>query len=808
TETGQTIIVHDTHSYPGWHRMQITDWLHSNVGAPILIQGKVIGFILLDSKTVGFFTPVHAERLEAFANQAALAINNANILQQAQEEIAERKRAEEKLRASEERFRQMADNIEEVFWMTDALTGEELYMSPASEKVWGRTPEYLMQNSTTFMDNILPEDRPVVQRGVERERAGEKVEMEYRITRPDGTVRWIWDRAFPVFDEKGQVKILAGIAADITERKQAVEALRESENKANALLNALPDLMFRMDLDGRILSYKAESADLYNQIDSLINKQLHDIATREFADLIDHYIRLTLESGEMQVFEYQLPIPERGLLDYEARMVASGNNEVIAIVRDITERKKAEDALRESEARFSNAFEFAPIGIALVSLQGNWLKVNRSLCDLLGYTAEELYQKTFQEITHPEDLEADLNSMQPLIHGEINSYQMEKRYFHKAGHIVWVLLSVSLVKDSDGNPAYAISQIQDITQRKQAEDEISRRAEETSALLATSMALTNLDLHAILNSVGNSAKALFMADGCRIFLVQPDGESLRCVLALQEDAIAFTDLRVRLGEGVTGAVAASGLAEIVNTMQDDPRAIQVPGTQEEEEAIMFAPLRERDRTLGVLSVRRAGTDRPFEPEDLEFLEAFASMAASAVSNARLFEETQRRLSELEALYENGLAVGQLLEPRQIGERIIETFARHLSWHHVAIRLLREGTDELELIAFNQPDLSEKERSQAVRHFNSKINRVGQGLSGWVVQTGQPIRSGNVYDYPQYVSTYPGILSGLYMPLKIGERVIGVISVESEEAEALTAQDERLLATLANQAAIAFENARL
>lgn len=808
TETGQTIIVHDTHSYPGWHRMQITDWLHSNVGAPILIQGKVIGFILLDSKTVGFFTPVHAERLEAFANQAALAINNANILQQAQEEIAERKRAEEKLRASEERFRQMADNIEEVFWMTDALTGEELYMSPASERVWGRTSEYLMQNSTTFMDCVLPEDRPVVQRGVERERAGEKVEMEYRITRPDGTVRWIWDRAFPVFDEKGQVKILAGIAADITERKQAVEALRESENKANALLNALPDLMFRMDLEGRILSYKAESAELYNQIDSLINKHLHDIAPREFADLIDRYIRLTLESGEMQVFEYQLPIPERGLLDYEARMVASGDNEVIAIVRDITERKKAEDALRESEARFSNAFEFAPIGIALVSLQGNWLKVNRSLCDLLGYTAEELYQKTFQEITHPDDIEADLNSMQPLIHGEINSYQMEKRYFHKAGHIVWVLLSVSLVKDSDGKPAYGISQIQDITQRKQAEDEISRRAEETSALLATSMALTNLDLHAILNSVGNSAKALFMADGCRIFLVQPDGEFLRCVLALQEDPIAFTDLRVRLGDGVTGAVAASGLAEIVNAMQDDPRAIQVPGTQEEEEALMFAPLRERDRTLGVISVRRAGTDRPFEPEDLEFLEAFASMAASAVSNARLFEETQRRLSELEALYENGLAVGQLLEPRQIGERIIETFARHLAWHHVAIRLLREGTDDLELIAFNQPNLTEKERSQAELHFNSKIRRVGQGLSGWVALTGQPIRSGNVYDYPQYISTYPGILSGLYMPLKIGERVIGVISVESEEAEALTAQDERLLATLANQAAIAFENARL
>ena len=814
-ETGQTVIVHDTHNYPGWHRMPITDWLRSNVGAPISIYGKIIGFILLDSQTVGFFTPIHAERLEAFANQAAIAIHNANMLQQAQEEIAERKRAEEKLRASEERFRQMADNIEEVFWMTDARTGEELYMSPASQQVWGRTPEYLTQNSAAFMESILPEDRPVVQRGLERERAGEKVEMEYRILRPDGSIGWIWDRAFPVFDEEGQVKTLAGIAADVTERKLAEEKLRASEERYHSLFENLVDGFalheIVTDEHGQPVDYIwLEVNPAFEKLTGLraadiLGKRVRDVLSEtESERFIPLYGQVALTGDPIHFEEFFVSLGRY----FDINAYSPAPRQFAVTFFDITERKIAEDALRESEARFSNAFEFAPIGIALVSLEGKWLKVNRSLCDLLGYSTEELYQKNFQEITHPDDLEADLNYVQQLIRGEIVSYQMEKRYFHKSGTIVWVLLSVSLVRTSDGNPAYAISQIQDITQRKQAEEEISRRAEETSALLAASMALTNLDLHAILNSVGNSAKALFMADGCRIFLMHPDGESLRCVLALQEDSVAFDDLRVRLGEGVTGAVAASGLAEIVNTMQDDPRAIQVPGTQEEEEAIMFAPLKERDRTLGVLSVRRAGKDRPFESEDLEFLEAFASMAASAVSNARLFEETQRRLSELEALYENGLAVGQLLEPRQIGERIIETFARHLSWHHVAIRLVRPETDELELIAFNQPDLSEKERSQAVHHFNSKINKIGQGLSGWAVQTGQPIRSGNVYDYPQYIPTYPGILSGLYMPLKIGERVIGVISVESEEAEALTAQDERLLTTLANQAAIAFENARL
>ncbi len=172
------------------------------------------------------------------------------------------------------------------------------------------------------------------------------------------------------------------------------------------------------------------------------------------------------------------------------------------------------------------------------------------------------------------------------------------------------------------------------------------------------------------------------------------------------------------------------------------------------------------------------------------------------------EETLRHLIELEALYENGLAVGQLLTPREIGDRIISTVARYLSWHHVTIRLRKKESDELELVAFNLPDPKEEARAETERHFKDMINKVGQGMSGWVVQTGIPIRTGNVHAYPQYMDIHEGILSGLYMPLKIGESVIGCISVESELADAFTAQDERLLATLANQAAVAFENARL
>lgn len=143
---------------------------------------------------------------------------------------------------------------------------------------------------------------------------------------------------------------------------------------------------------------------------------------------------------------------------------------IVGTAHDITAQRKAEEALRESEERFSSAFVHAPIGVALVSPEGRWLKVNRALCDLVGYSEAELLTRTFQDITHPEDLEGDLENVRRLIAGEIRSYQMEKRYIHARGHFVTVLLNVSLVRDGQGQPRYFISQIQDITERKQAEN--------------------------------------------------------------------------------------------------------------------------------------------------------------------------------------------------------------------------------------------------------------------------------------------------------------------------------------------------
>jgi len=153
----------------------------------------------------------------------------------------------------------------------------------------------------------------------------------------------------------------------------------------------------------------------------------------------------------------------------------------LGIAQDLTARKRAEEALRTSEEQFRNAFEFAGIGMAIVGLDGRWVRVNAALCEIIGYDEPALLQKTFLDITHPDDLDADLDHVRSLLAGEVRFYHMEKRYFHREGRIVWVRLTASIVRDASGTPLHFVSQVEDITERKHLAQNLANARDEALA---------------------------------------------------------------------------------------------------------------------------------------------------------------------------------------------------------------------------------------------------------------------------------------------------------------------------------------
>jgi diguanylate cyclase (GGDEF)-like protein/PAS domain S-box-containing protein len=185
----------------------------------------------------------------------------------------------------------------------------------------------------------------------------------------------------------------------------------------------------------------------------------------------------------------------------------------VVVFDDISSRKKTESALRASEKSFREIMEFAPIGMAIVSLEGRFTKVNQALCNIVGYSNDALVATTFQEITHADDLAKDLEYVQQLLDGTIDAYQMEKRYIRRDKAVVWVQLSVSIFRDEEHAPQYFIAQIEDITTRKHQYDEVTQEAyfDALTGLPNRRMLLSRLhQVHARLQHAKQSAALLFL----------------------------------------------------------------------------------------------------------------------------------------------------------------------------------------------------------------------------------------------------------------------------------------------------------
>ena len=244
--------------------------------------------------------------------------------------------------------------------------------------------------------------------------------------------------------------------------------------------------------------------------------------------------------------------------------------------RHIAEQERISKALRETEEHFRNAFDYAAIGMALVSPQGTWLRVNRSLCDLIGHTEAELLASNFQSVTHGDDLQHDLANLYRLMQGETITCQVEKRYVHKTGQIVWALNNVSLVRDVDGNPGHFIFQIQDITERKRVEAALQNLSliDELTGLYNRRgfMAVTEQHLAAIRRNKKVPVILYADLDGLKTIndsLGHQEGDrALKKTAEILKDTFRTSDIVARLGGDEFVVLAAIGQDEVADSLTE------------------------------------------------------------------------------------------------------------------------------------------------------------------------------------------------------------------------------------------------
>jgi PAS domain S-box-containing protein len=364
------------------------------------------------------------------------------------------------------------------------------YASEGIRQVYRVSPEEVREDASKVFAVLHPEDVAAVTESIHLSARSLQIwQHEYRVRYSDGTVRWLLGNSVPEREADGSV-LWHGFINDITQRKEAEKALRESEEQLRSFAQLAPVGICRTDEKGRALYVNERWCEISgrNAVETLGTNWGMTLHPDDRRKVFEAWAALT-RGAEESSLEYRFRHP-RGRVVWVAGAAISLRNEqgvitgFLGTVTDISLAKMAKAAMEESEERFRQAFEFAGIGMAIIGLDGRWVRVNRAICDIVGYSAEDLMRKTFQDITHPADLNADLHHVKQLLDGVVKSYRMEKRYIHRNGQIVWIHLTASLVRDAAGTPVYFVSQIEDVTIQKKLEREL-RESEERVRLAAS-----------------------------------------------------------------------------------------------------------------------------------------------------------------------------------------------------------------------------------------------------------------------------------------------------------------------------------
>lgn len=410
-------------------------------------------------------------------------------------DITARKRLEAAFVESQQRWQFALEGSRDGVWDWNPVTGAAFFSS-RWKAILGYEDAEVQNTYGAWKALVNPEHIQEVERTLSEYMAGQRphYEVEFQMRAKGGAYRWILARG-KIMERlpDGRPVRVVGTHTDITERRQMEESLRLSEQRWQFALEGSESGVWdwRRDTDevffsprwGQMLGYGLEERGM----------SVAEWSTRVHPDdfvrattAMEQYLR-----GETQQYVAEIRVKThdgsyRWILDRGKIMTWSPDGTPLRLLgthTDITFLKQLQESLVESQELFASAFMHAPIGKALLGIDGRWLKVNPALCRILEYSEEELLQLKFQDLTYPDDLTRDVELILELLAGRRQSYEIEKRYITKSGTSVWVQRNVSCVRGADGQPAYFVSQVQDISARKEAEERLRKSERQFSAFM-------------------------------------------------------------------------------------------------------------------------------------------------------------------------------------------------------------------------------------------------------------------------------------------------------------------------------------